>query len=312
MNPSPSATPISPSPLLARQTELAARITALATVDGTHATAIPQLQLSRASGPSPCMAVVYEPAIAIVAQGRKQALLNGERYVYDALHYLVVSVSLPVMGQIIEATPERPYLSLRINVDPREISALILDTDPQPAPGSGVDRGLFLARSSESLLDATLRLMRLLDSPQDVPVLAPLALREILYRVLIGELGHRLRELATSDSRTGRIAQVIRLLRERYREPLRIDQLADAAHMSASALHHHFKAVTAISPLQYQKQLRLHEARRLMLALGIEASDAAHRVGYESPSQFSREYKRLFGAPPRQEIDALRAAQSAA
>lgn len=300
------------SPLDSLRIELAERIARFAASDGMHATAIAPLQLLRASAPTHCLPTVYEPAICVVAQGRKQALLDGERYLYDPLHYLVVSVTLPVSGQIIEATPERPYLCLRLDVDPREIGALMIETDPRAAAGAGIDRGLYSARTTEPLLDAVLRLMRLLESPQDAPVLAPLALREIYYRVLVGELGHRLRELATADSRADRVARAIHVLKQRYAETLRTEDLAEAAHMSTSALHHHFKAVTAMSPLQYQKQLRLHEARRLMLALGLEANAAAHRVGYESPSQFSREYKRLFGAPPRQEIEQLRRSGAAA
>lgn len=298
--------------LAAPRTELAARIARLTPNDGMHATELAPLQLLRASSTTQCTPAVYDPAICVVAQGRKHVMLDGERYVYDALHYLVVSVTLPVVGQVIEASPEKPYLCLRLLVNPQEIGALMLETDTRATSNAGIDRGLYSARSTAPLLDAVLRLMRLLDTPQDAPVLAPLAIREIYYRVLIGELGHRLRELATADSRADRIHRAIRVLRTRYSEALRIDELADAACMSASALHHHFKAVTAMSPLQYQKQLRLHEARRLMLSLGLEANAAAHRVGYESASQFSREYKRLFGAPPKQEIDRLREAEIAA
>ncbi|WP_051278127.1 AraC family transcriptional regulator [Solimonas flava] len=293
-------------PLAAARTELADRIARLTLSDGMHDTAIAPLQLLRASSTTQCTPSIYDPAICVVAQGRKHALLDGERFVYDPLHYLVVSVTLPVVGQIIEASPDKPYLCLRLSVDPRDIGALMLETDPRAAAGAGIDRGLYSARTTAPLLDTVLRLMRLLDTPQDAPVLAPLAIREIYYRVLVGELGHRLRELATADSRADRIHRAIRVLRTRFQETLRVDELADAACMSASALHHHFKAVTAMSPLQYQKHLRLHEARRLMLSLGLEANAAAHRVGYESASQFSREYKRLFGAPPKQEIDRLR------
>jgi AraC-like DNA-binding protein len=168
------------------------------------------------------------------------------------------------------------------------------------------DRGLYVARTSPQLLDAVLRLTRLLEQPRDASILAPLVLREIHYRVLTGEVGHRLRELCIVDSQVNRVARAIELLRKRFTESLRIEDLAAAAHMSESSLHHRFKAVTAMSPMQFQKQLRLHEARRLMLTEGLEAAAAAHRVGYESPSQFSREYRRLFGAPPRREIETVR------
>jgi AraC-like DNA-binding protein len=168
------------------------------------------------------------------------------------------------------------------------------------------ERGLHVSRVSTPLLDAVLRLLQLLNTPHHVPVLAPLAIREIYYRVLTGGLGPRLRELAVADSYSQRIGRAVDLLKRRYAEPVRIQEVADAAHMSASSLHHHFKLVTAMSPLQFQKQLRLHQARRLMLTEGIDAAAAGHRVGYESPSHFSREYRRLFGAPPRAEIAQVR------
>ncbi|TKR33139.1 AraC family transcriptional regulator [Luteimonas gilva] len=292
----------------AQQTELADRIARLAPEDGMHPTAIPQLYLVRISSPQPCSPVLYEPRLGVIAQGSKLVMLSGETYRCDPLHYLVVSMTLPVIGQVIEATPEKPYLSLRLDIDLDELSALMLDAEP---PAHNIDRGLYVARADISLLDASLRLMRLLENPRDLRVLAPASLREIFYRVLIGDLGHRLRDLATAGSRSNRIARAVSYLRERYQQPLIIDELARTLHMSASSLHHQFKAATTMSPLQFQKQLRLHEARRLMLMEGLEANTAAHRVGYESPSQFSREYKRLFGAPPRAEIVQVRASRSA-
>lgn len=289
----------------AAQAELARRIARFAPDDGVHDTAVPALKLIRSSTATACTPSVYEPRLCIVAQGSKIALLGGETYHYDPLNYLVVSVTLPMVGQVIQASPEEPYLCLRLDVDPDMLGGLILDTGPSPA--TAIDRGLYAARAHPQLLDAVLRLMRLLDSPADLPVLAPLALREIFYRVLVGELGHRLRDLATADNRSHRIARAVHLLRQRYLLPISIDALAGEVHMSTSSLHRQFKAVTAMSPLQFQKQLRLHEARRLMLVEGIEATSAAHRVGYESASQFNREYKRLFGAPPRSEVERIRA-----
>jgi AraC-like DNA-binding protein len=218
-----------------------------------------------------------------------------------------VSVTLPAVGHVIEATADRPYLCLRLELDARLIGELMLQVGRNGVPPS-TDRGLFVARTSPQLLDAVVRLTRLLEQPLDAAILAPLVMREIHYRVLTGELGHRLRELCIVDSQTHRIARAIELLRRRFTETLRIEDLAAAAHMSESSLHHRFKAVTAMSPMQFQKQLRLHEARRLMLTEGLEAAAAAHRVGYESPSQFSREYRRLFGAPPRREIQIVRSA----
>ena len=289
----------------APQAELADRIARLTPRDGFHPTAIPQLYLVRVSTPQPCSPVLYEPRLGIIAQGSKLVMLAGETYRCDPLHCLVVSMTMPVIGQVIEATPEKPYLSLRLDIDLDELGALVLDTDP-PSP-QNIDRGLYVARANAPMLDAALRLMRLLDTPRDLRVLAPAALREIFYRVLIGDLGYRLRDLATAGSRSNRIARAVAQLREGYQQPLSIDELASSLHMSTSSLHHQFKAATSMSPLQFQKQLRLHEARRLMLMEGLEANTAAHRVGYESPSQFSREYKRLFGAPPRSEIGLARA-----
>src|SRR5580704_404897 len=291
---------------LTRQQELTARVARLAPFDGTHQSALPPLALIRASAPTLCMPTVYQPCLGIVVQGRKRALLNDEVFQYDALNYLVVSVTLPGMGQVLEATPEHPYLSLRLNLDLEEIARLLLELGDRGAAPAAADRGLFVARMDEPLLDAVLRMVKLLDSPEDLAVLAPVVQREIYYRVLRGELGQRLVDLAEGDGSNRRIVRAIEWLKQRYAAPLRIEELAETLHMSASALHHRFKAVTAMSPLQFQKHLRLHEARRMMFADGIECATAAHRVGYESPSQFSREYRRLFGAPPRIEIARLR------
>ena len=293
--------------LEAQRAELAGRLARNVPGDGLHVSIVPALSLIQASAPSLPLPTVYHPCLCVVVQGRKRALLGEEVYGYDPLHYLVVSMTLPMVGQIIEATPEQPYLCLRIDIDPALIGELLLQLGPSaPARASG-ERALYVARTSEPLLDAVLRLVRLLDTPDEAAVLAPLALREIHYRVLVGELGQRLRELCEVDGPSQRVARAIELLKTRYAEPLRIDELAAAAHMSASSLHQRFKATTAMSPLQFQKQLRLQEARRLMLD-GLEAASAGHRVGYESPSQFSREYRRLFGAPPKREIEAMRAA----
>lgn len=293
------------SNLDAQQAELAAVVTGLTPLEGVHPSAIPGLTVIRANSPSMAMPSVYEPSLCIVVQGRKRAELADEVYIYDALNYLTVSVTLPAVGQVIEASEQRPYLCLKLELDARLIGELLLQVGRSGVPSS-TDRGLFVARTSPQLLDAVLRLTKLLQHPRDAAILAPLVVREIHYRVLTGELGHRLRELCVVDSQVNRVARAIDLLRKRFTESLRIEDLAAAAHMSESSLHHRFKAVTAMSPMQFQKQLRLHEARRLMLTEGLEAAAAAHRVGYESPSQFSREYRRLFGAPPRREIETVR------
>ncbi len=290
----------------ARQAELAARAQSLTKSEGFNATIVPSVGLYRASSTTSSFPAVYEPGLCVVLQGRKCASLGRELYIYDPLNYLVVSVTLPIASQILEATPERPYLCLRISIDITTIAELLAQLPAPPLDKSQSNRGLFVARSSDAMLDAVVRLVRLLDSPQDALALAPLVLREIHYRALTGELGHRLQELCSSGH-AQRIARAIGLIKTRYAEPLRIESLAESLHMSASSLHHHFKSVTSMSPLQFQKHLRLHEARRLMLIEAVDAATAAHRVGYESPSQFSREYRRLFGAPPRREIEAMRA-----
>ena len=274
--------------------------------EGAHPTTIAGLSLIRFDSCSQPLPAVYDPCLCFVVQGRKRALLADDIYVYDPLHYLVVSVTLPVIGQIITASRERPYLCMRINIDRPMLAELLLQADPSVVAERPAQRGLYIERTEQPLLDALVRLMRLVDQPRDAAVLAPLILREIHYRVLLGGFGQRLRELCRLDSQMQRLARAIELLRTRYAHSFSIAELAKAAHMSASSLHHRFKEVTAMSPVQYQKSLRLHEARRLMLIEGLEAAAAAHRVGYESPSQFSREYRRLFGAPPRREVDAVR------
>jgi AraC-like DNA-binding protein len=241
-----------------------------------------------------------------MAQGRKEVRLADEYFNYDPLNYLVVSVSMPLSGRVVNVTSEEPILAVRLDIDPAEISALIADAGPLGVPTRPTGRGLYVEQIDTAMLDAVLRLARLLDTPKDIAMLAPLIRREILYRLLRSQQGHRLYEIAIANSQSHRISQAIKWLNGNYEQPLRIDDLAKEVNLSVSTLHHRFKAMTAMSPLQYQKQLRLQEARRLMLAEGLEASAAGYRVGYESPSQFSREYSRLFGAPPLRDLARLR------
>jgi AraC-like DNA-binding protein len=265
---------------------------------GTCQTAVHGLFLHRlvhCGGPSHG---IQTPALGVIAQGSKRIMVGDELYVYDPMHYLVSSVDLPVMGQVTGATEDNPYLGMRLDLDVEEITKLIRDESLPPSTPADASRGLYVNRLGTSLLDAVLRLLRLLDTPEDIPILAPLVKREIVYRLLMNGPGARLRQIALQDSQTQRIAKAIMLLRQHFDQPLRVESIARDVHMSVSSLHHHFKAVTAMSPLQYQKQLRLQEARRLMLIDMTDAATAAHRVGYESASQFSREYSRLFGAPP--------------
>jgi AraC-like DNA-binding protein len=266
--------------------------------EGTVDTPVPGFFLHRVMNPGGPKHGIQTPALALIAQGSKRLMVGDDVVVYDPLHYLVSSVDLPVMGQVTVASETEPYLGLRLDLDVEAIAELIRDENLPPASHSDAARGLYVNRLGATMLDAVLRLLRLIDTPEDIPILAPLVKREILYRLLMNGQGARLRQIALTDSQTQRIARAILLLRQNFDQPLRIESIARDVHMSVSSLHHHFKAVTAMSPLQYQKQLRLQEARRLMLLDIADAATAAHRVGYESASQFSREYSRLFGAPP--------------
>lgn len=292
--------------LAARQLELASLIKRKTPSEGMHDTLIEGLSLAYTAAPSLPMPTLYRPCLCIIAQGRKEIRLGAEQYFYDPLNYLVASVTLPVTGQVVEATPEVPYLSLKLDIDPAMISSLLAEAGPIGLPNPGANRALFVDCLDPSMLDAVIRLLRLLDTPRDAAMLAPLALREIFYRLLRSPQGQRLRELVMADSQSHRIARAIEWINQHYDKPLRIEELAREVNLSASTLHHRFKAVTALSPLQYQKQLRLQEARRLMFSEGLEAASASFRVGYESPSQFSREYSRLFGAPPLRDMHRLR------
>jgi AraC-like DNA-binding protein len=286
-------------------TRLASMLARWTPQDGVHPTSIERLSFIRASRPNAPVHALHQPAFCLIAQGSKQLMLGEEVYDYDASRYLVVSVDLPISGQVTRATSAAPYLCFRLDIDPGEVAALALGPGPSE-PSRRASRGLFLGEPEPALLDAVVRLVRLLDTPEDIPALAPLTTREILYRLLRGEHGDRLRQTVTVGSQAQRIARAIDWLQAHFTEPLRIDRLAREVHMSTSSLHHHFKAVTALSPLQYQKQLRLQEARRLMLSEDVDAATAGFRVGYESASQFGREYHRLFGAPPARDRRRLR------
>jgi AraC-like DNA-binding protein len=290
--------------------ELAAMIDRIAVADGPHETAIPRLTLARASHMQHPVHAIYEPAFCVLAQGSKRVLLGGEVYIYDSSQYLVVSQNLPVSGQVVGATPETPYLGLRLSFDVKDIAALALDLKlRETSPPRASQRGIFTGDLSTTLLDPVLRLVKLLDAPEDVPALAPLITREILYRLLKSPDGGRLAQMAVADGHSQRIAHAISVLSRRFQEPLRVEDLADQVHMSVSSLHQHFKAVTAMSPLQFQKQLRLQESRRIMISEDVDAATAGHRVGYESQSQFNREYSRFFGLPPARDVKRLRELQ---
>ncbi len=291
--------------------ELARLIARFAPSDGVYQTAIPRLKVVRLSQPSEPMHGLHEPALCIIAQGAKQVILGDRIYRYDAAHCLVVSLDLPVIGEVIEATPDEPYLCVKLELDPAAIGALMLEAPPlaEPEPSSGP--GLTISPMTPALRDAVIRLTGLLETPADIAVLAPLVEREILYRLLTGDQAARLRQIAVAESKLQQVNRAIGWIKRNYRKPFSVEVVAAEARMSPSALHQHFKAVTAMSPLQYQKQLRLQEARRLILAKAHDAASAGFQVGYESPSQFSREYSRLFGAPPLRDVARLRGASAA-
>lgn len=269
-------------------------------------TAVPGLSLYKRTEPTEPISGMYEPSICLIAQGAKRVMLGDDSYVYDAHNYLITSVNLPTIVQIIEASPEKPYLGLKLKLDLREISQLMVDSNlPQPHAQKS-SRGMATGEVTVPLLAAFQRLIDLLTEQQDIPILAPVIQREIIYRLLVGDQGERLRQIASAGSQSHQIARAIDWLKGNFTQSISIDDLAAQASMSSSTFHHHFRSMTALSPLQFQKQLRLQEARRLMLAERMDAANAAFQVGYESPSQFSREYNRLFGAPPLRDINNLR------
>lgn len=280
---------------------------------GAHISIPAGIKLQRADAPTSCGPAMCEPCLCFILQGTSSLQFGDREITYDPLTYLASSVHLPVMWHARDATRERPYLAVKITLDAQEVTDLLLESG-RHVSGSQHEEpecpdafcGLSMAQMDDDMLMAVTRLLSLLKTPEDIPVLAPLARREILYRALMGEVGPRIRRFATVDSQAHRISRVIAMLRERYSQPLRVGDLAQAANMSESALFHTFKKVTRMSPLQYQKQLRLQEARRLMLTDGLEAAAAGYRVGYESPSQFSREYSRMFGTSPRADVTKLR------
>ena len=277
------------------------------TEKGDHIeTAIPGLALYRQEEPTQPASGMYEPSICWAVQGAKRVVLGEDTYVYEAHHFLITSVDLPTVWQVIEASPEKPCLGLVLKLDLREISQLMVDSHLPPPRAQRSSRGMATGEVTLPLLRAFQRLLDLLDEPKDIPILAPIIQREISYRLLVGDQGARLRQMASAGSQSNQIARAIDWLRGNFTRPLRIDDLATQANMSTSTFHHHFRALTAMSPLQYQKWLRLNEARRLMLTERLDATNAAFQVGYESPSQFSREYSRLFGEPPLRDITNLR------
>lgn len=291
----------------ANREELAERIARGIREDGTIEP-IKGLFLNRASAPTGPLHGVSTACLCVIAQGSKQILLGEGRYRYDSAHYLLVTVELPIAGQVVEASPECPYLSLRLNLDPVIVGTVMVEAGI-PSPRSNADlKAINVSPLDAGLLDATVRLVRLLESPEEARMLAPLVTREIVFRLLMGEQAARLHHVVAQGGCAERIAGAVERIRSSFDRPLRIDSLARELGMSVSGLHHQFKAVTAMTPLQFQKHLRLQEARRLMLGEDLDAATAGYRVGYDDAAHFSREYKRLFGMPPMRDVERMRAA----
>jgi AraC-like DNA-binding protein len=285
---------------------LASLLDEVAVHEGVHRTLVEGVEVARVSEPAPRGPIVYQSKILIVGQGRKRGFLGGEVYEYDPFNYLVLSVPLPAECET-EASPEEPMLLVAIDVETAMLGEMLLEMEDLPTPVGPTPRGISSTPMSEELGGAVIRLLECLKSPLNSRMLGRQTVREILFRVLLGDQGGALRALASRDDHFARIARILRLIHSDYAQPLSVEELARKAGMSLSAFHHHFHLVTAISPLQYLKRIRLDQARRLMAHDGYNAGTAARAVGYESPSQFSREFKRLFGVTPVAEAEQMRA-----
>jgi AraC-like DNA-binding protein len=289
----------------ANREELVERIARAMREDGT-AQPLPGLHLNRLSSPRAPIYGVMEPSVAVIAQGSKEVLLGDSRYRYGPSQYLLATVELPTIRRVLEASKERPYLSLRLELAPSLVGEVLLEAGHTSPRDQASVRAISVSSLDAHLLDAFVRLVRLLDVPAEAPVLLPLITREIIYRLLLGEQGGRLRHLALQGGYTPHIARAVGHLRRNFDQPLRIENIARELGMSVSRLRYHFKAVTALSPSLFQKQLRLQEARRLLLSEDLDAASVASRVGYRDASHFTREYKSLFGVPPMRDVQRLR------
>lgn len=288
------------------QLELVNLIKRCSKQDGVLPTLIPSLFLIRESIVTEPIARVNEPSFCLILQGEKEVLLGEERFLYGPGHYIVASVDLPVTGQVVTASSESPYLALKLEFTSKEVVEVLNESNISYRMGKNLKRGMFVSEVDTSLFDAVLRLSRLLENPQHIPMLVPLLKKEIIYWILQSPHGEALEQIALEGSNASKIKDVIEHIIKNFEVPFRIEELAEIARMSISSLHRHFKDVTAMSPIQFQKQLRLQEARRLLLVNATDIAEVAFRVGYESQSQFSREYSRLFGYSPRADIRRLK------
>jgi len=289
--------------------ELKALIDKNSIEEGFHGTAIDPVHLIKYYSVNSTMPVVYNPSLCLIVQGEKKVTVDSEMLVYAPSQFLAVSIDMPVVGEVTKASKAEPYLCLQLDIDPSMVGDLIAQMGLEFAAPPQTSRAIFVGNVDEPLLESVVRLARLLDTPRDIPMLGPMAIREVYYRVLSGPHGAAFAQIAVNGSNVQRIANAITMLRTNFHKPMRVEEMAAAASMSPSSFHHHFKEVTAMSPLQYQKKVRLLEARRILLSEVSDAASTAYRVGYESASQFSREYSRMFGAPPIADREGLRAVQ---
>ena len=297
--------------LVEMRRELAGKIAGRAAAEGDTRTEIPGLRLYRRSRTSACMSAAYEPSLVVFVQGQKRINVGKTTYLCDGSNFLLTSVDLPVVSQVIKATAKEPILGLLLKLDMPLVREILSLQEFHLREESGDARGMAVGVTSVELLDACSRLVDLLDAPQDIPFLSGLIQRELIYRLLRSPQGKHLRAIATLGEQSHRTSKAVEWLRMNYAKPLRIEELATMARMGVSTLHHQFRSLTAMSPLQYQKQLRLHVARERMMNDGMDAASAAFEVGYESASQFNREYSRFFGQPPMRDIKAHRLANAA-
>lgn len=285
--------------------ELAERIACALPQDGILEVQ-PGVFLRRCSQAGERVHGVCEPALCVVAQGSKIVMLGEEAFRHDRAQYLITTMELPLVGEIVDVSPEHPYLSFRLTLDSAIVTSVMVESGFVSTRSEGNEKAVAVSDLGPKLLDATLRLMRLVSNPHEYRILGPLVIREMIYRLLTGAQGNRLRHLAMLGGQAHRMARALELIRDNFNKPLKIEEIAKELRMSVSGFHAHFKSVTAMSPLQYQKQLRLQEARRLMLSERLDAAQAGYRVGYEDASHFSRDYKRTFGEPPIRHVEQLR------
>ncbi len=286
--------------------ELARKIAAHIPVKGLVTTDVPGLRISRKCAPTECYSAAYEPELVVCVMGEKRITVGGTTHICDGSNFLLTSVDLPVVGQITKASKSEPFLALALKLEMPVVREILSQDEFLATEVASGTRGMAVGKTSVELLGACCRLMDLLDKPGDIPFLGGLIQREIIYRLLRSPLGKHLRAIATLGEQSNRTARAVAWLKANYAKSLRVEDLASVAQMGVSTFHHHFRSLTAMSPLQYQKRLRLHEARNRMLTEGMDAASAAFEVGYESASQFSREYSRVFGMPPMRDVNARR------